>query len=93
MSYFWPLGILRSVYETIALGIAVPPRRHLKLENVLLQSIALECGVVRLIQRAFCNDPSHIYYFLGNLCTIMTSHVGVVPPTNEAVPKLSLLKI
>ena len=31
--------------------------------------------------------------FLGNLFTIMTSHVGVVTPTNEAMPKLSPLKI
>ena len=30
--------------------------------------------------------------FPGNLFTIMTSHVGVVTPTNEAMPKLSLLK-
>ena len=31
--------------------------------------------------------------FLGNLFTVMTSHVGVVKPTNEAMPKLSPLKI
>ena len=31
--------------------------------------------------------------FPGNLFTIMTSHVGVVTPTNEAMPKLSPLKI
>ena len=31
--------------------------------------------------------------FSGNLFTIMTSHVGVVTPTNEAMPKLSPLKI
>ena len=29
----------------------------------------------------------------GNLFTIMTSHVGVVPPTNEVMSKLSPLKI
>ena len=29
----------------------------------------------------------------GNLFTIMTSHVGVVRPTNGAMPKLSPLKI
>ena len=29
----------------------------------------------------------------GNLFTIMTSHVGVVTPINEAMPKLSTLKI
>ena len=31
--------------------------------------------------------------FPGNLFTVMTSHVGVVTPTNEAMPKLSPLKI
>ena len=31
--------------------------------------------------------------FPGNLFTIMTSHKGVVTPTNEAMPKLSPLKI
>ena len=31
--------------------------------------------------------------FPGNLFTKMTSHVGVVTPTNEAMPKLSPLKI
>ena len=31
--------------------------------------------------------------FPGNLFTVMTSHMGVVTPTNEAMPKLSLLKI
>ena len=31
--------------------------------------------------------------FPGNLFTVMTSHVGVVTPTNKAMPKLSLLKI
>ena len=31
--------------------------------------------------------------FPGNLFTIMMSHVGVVTPTNEAMPKLSPLKI
>ena len=31
--------------------------------------------------------------FPGNFFTIMTSHVGVVTPTNEATPKLSPLKI
>ena len=31
--------------------------------------------------------------FPGNLFTIMTSHVGVVKPTNKAMPKLSPLKI
>ena len=30
--------------------------------------------------------------FPGNLFTVMTSHVGVVTPTNKAMPKLSLLK-
>ena len=30
--------------------------------------------------------------FPENLFTIMTSHVGVVTPTIEAMPKLSLLK-
>ena len=29
----------------------------------------------------------------GNFFTVMTSHVGVVTPTNEAMPKLSLLKL
>ena len=28
---------------------------------------------------------------LGNLFTVMTSHVGVVTPTNEAMPKQSPL--
>ena len=31
--------------------------------------------------------------FPGNLFTILTSHVGVVTPTNEAMLKLSQLKI
>ena len=31
--------------------------------------------------------------FPGNLFTIMTSYMGVVTPTNEAMPKLSPLKI
>jgi len=31
--------------------------------------------------------------FQGNLFTIMMSHVGVVTPTNEAMPNLSPLKI
>ena len=31
--------------------------------------------------------------FPENLFTVMTSHVGVVTPTNEAMPKLSPLKI
>ena len=31
--------------------------------------------------------------FPGNLFTVMMSHVGVVTPTNEAMPKLSPLKI
>ena len=31
--------------------------------------------------------------FPGNLFTMMTSHVGVVTPTNEVMPKLSPLKI
>ena len=31
--------------------------------------------------------------FSGNVFTVMTSRVGVVTPTNEAIPKLSLLKI
>ena len=31
--------------------------------------------------------------FQGNLFTIMTSHMGVVTPINEAMPKLSPLKI
>ena len=30
--------------------------------------------------------------FLGNLFTVMTSHMGVVTPTNEAMPKPSPLK-
>ena len=32
------------MHKTVALGRVVPPKRHLKLENVLLQAIALECG-------------------------------------------------
>ena len=31
--------------------------------------------------------------FPGNLFTLMTSYVGVVTPTNKAIPKLSPLKI
>ena len=31
--------------------------------------------------------------FPENLFTVMTSHLGVVTPTNEAMPKLSPLKI
>ena len=31
--------------------------------------------------------------FPGNSFTVMTSHVGVVTPTNEAMAKISLLKI
>ena len=31
--------------------------------------------------------------FPGNLLTVMMPHVGVVTPTNEAMPELSPLKI
>ena len=48
--------------KTVALDRVVAPKRHLKLENVLLQAIALECRALRLIQRAFCNDACYIYY-------------------------------
>ena len=107
------------MHKTVALGRVVPPKRHLKLENVLLQVIALECGALRLIRRSFCNDACYIYYryetesqfgkveegrlnesllyvcanLPGNLFTIMTSHAGVVTPTNYAMPRLSSLKI
>ena len=59
--YFWSLWRLRSVHKTVALGRVVPAKRHLKLENVPLQAIALKCGVLRLILRAFCNDACYIY--------------------------------
>ena len=49
----WPLWRLHSVHKTVALGQVVPPKRHLKLENVILQFIALECEALRLIRRAF----------------------------------------
>ena len=52
---------LHSVHKTVALGRVVPPKRHLKLENVLLQVIVLECGALRVIRRAFCNDACYIY--------------------------------
>ena len=45
------------MHKTVALGRVVPPKRHLKLENVLLQVIALECGALRLIRRAFVMMP------------------------------------
>ena len=111
---FWSPQRLHSVHKT--LGRVVPPKRHLKLENVLLQAIALECKALRFVQRAFCN-ACYIYYvwniepvwqsgrrrlnesllyectnFQGNLFTIMTSHMGMVTPTNEAMPNLSPLK-
>ena len=35
---------------------------YLKLENVLLEAIAVECGVLKLIPRAFCNGHCHIHY-------------------------------
>ena len=35
----------------------MPPKRHLKLENVLLQAIALECGALRLIRELFVMMP------------------------------------
>lgn len=41
-------------------------------------------------------DESLLYEcanFPGNLFTVMASYVGVVTPTNEAMPKLSPLKI
>ena len=50
------------MHNTVALGRVVPPKRYLKLENVLLQAIALECGALRLIRRAFCNDACCICY-------------------------------
>ena len=59
---FWPLRRLHSVHKSVALGQVVPPIKHLKLENVLLQAIALEGGALRLIQRTFCNDACYIYY-------------------------------
>ena len=115
---FWSPRRLHSVHKTVALGRVVPPKRHLKLENVLLQVIALERGVLRLIRRAFCNDACYIYYvwnaepvrqsrrrppqqkfvvwvhkFPGGFFTVMTSHMSMVISTNEAVPKLSPLKI
>ena len=33
---FWPLWKLHSMHKTVALGRVVPPKSHLKLENVLL---------------------------------------------------------
>ena len=102
------------MHKTVALGRVVPPKRHLKLENVLLQAIALEGRALRLIRRAFCNDACYEMHsqfgkvekgrlnesllyectnFPGSLFTVMTSHVGVVTSTNEAMPKLSPLKI
>ena len=120
MDHQWFVLLLASseIDKTVALGRGVLRKRHLKLENVLLQAIALECGVLRLIQRAFCNDACYIYYvwnaepvwlsgrrlpqqkfvyeyanFQGNLFNVMTSHMGVVIPTNKAMPKLSPLKI
>ena len=50
------------MHKTVALGRVVPPKRHLKLENVLLQDIALECRALRVIRRAFFNDACYIYY-------------------------------
>ena len=43
-----------------------------------------------------CLNESLLYEcvnLLGNLFTVMMSHVGVVTPTNEAMSKLSPLKI
>ena len=50
------------MHKPVALGRVVPPKRHLKLENFILQAIALECGALRLIRRAFsiCNDACYI---------------------------------
>ena len=59
---FRPPRRLHSVHKTVALGRAVLPKRHLKLQNVLLQVIALECRALRLIRKAFCNDACYIYY-------------------------------
>ena len=59
---FWSPWRLHSVHKTVALGRVVLPKRHLKLENVILQAIALECGALRLVRRAFCNDACYIYY-------------------------------
>jgi len=59
---FWSPPRLHSVHKTVALGRVVPPKRHLKLENVLPQAIALECGALRLVRTAFCNDACYIYY-------------------------------
>ena len=106
MSYFWPLQRLLSVQKMVASGRVV---LHLKLKNVLLQAIVLECKALRLILRAFCTDACYIYCaltlrlfgkveegrlngsllfecanFLGNLFTVMSSHVSVVTSTNEA---------
>ena len=47
--------------NTVDLGRVV---LHLKLKNVLLQAIVLECGALRLIRRAFSNDACYIYYAL-----------------------------
>ena len=49
------------MHNMVALGQVVPPIRHLKLDNVLLQVIALECETLRLIRRAFCSDACYIY--------------------------------
>jgi len=51
-----------GLHITVALGRVVSPKRHFELENVLLQAIALECGALRLIQTAFCNDACCTFY-------------------------------
>ena len=45
----------QKLQKTVALGRVV---LHLKLKNV---TIALECGALRLIRRAFSNDACYIY--------------------------------
>ena len=62
LSYFSSPRRLHSVHKMVALGRVLSPKRHLKLENVLLQVIALEHGALRLIRRAFCNDACYIYH-------------------------------
>ena len=56
------------MHKMVALGRVVAPKRHLKLENVLLQAIPLEGGALRLFRRAFCNDACYKYKNAESVC-------------------------
>ena len=68
--------------QNASLDWPVLPKRHLKLETVLLQAIALEWGALKFTPRAFCNDSCHIYY-VWNAEPVLPS--GRRPPQRKFV--------